>query len=322
MSNADEQAFHATILASPDDDFPRLLYADWLEERGDARAELIRVQCELAQLAAADCPAPGSRHRSDGSVTRDSSEPSIGAHRGQAPPDARPSLNTRHQLLSARARQLIEQNYEDWLEEPLLLLGVHAARFQRGMVEELELDASLFLDQSELIFQRAPLVRRVSMRKSGRRLEQLVQSHHLTRLSALELPGDFLDTIDDRGAELLAGSGHLSSLTALGLPFNALSASGVRALAASTGLRNLTSLDLSGNRLGREGLRVLAAWPHLCELNALNLSRTRVTAHDLKLLGQSPYWRSTTLVTVEPNLVPPDEAVELQNWFGVRIARS
>lgn len=44
------QAFLAAILASPVDDSPRLIYADWLEEQGGEpeRAEFIRVQCELA----------------------------------------------------------------------------------------------------------------------------------------------------------------------------------------------------------------------------------------------------------------------------------
>ena len=41
----------AEIIAHPADDAPRLIYADWLEEHGDsARAEFIRVQCELARL--------------------------------------------------------------------------------------------------------------------------------------------------------------------------------------------------------------------------------------------------------------------------------
>lgn len=39
------------VLVDPDDDLPRLVYADWLEENGDpARAEFIRTQIELANL--------------------------------------------------------------------------------------------------------------------------------------------------------------------------------------------------------------------------------------------------------------------------------
>jgi uncharacterized protein (TIGR02996 family) len=45
-----DEAFLQAILESPDDDTPRLVYADWLDEHGDAaRGEFIRVQCELAQ---------------------------------------------------------------------------------------------------------------------------------------------------------------------------------------------------------------------------------------------------------------------------------
>jgi uncharacterized protein (TIGR02996 family) len=57
------------VLAAPEDDAPRLEYADWLDERGQAgdteRAEFIRVQCELARAPerpACDCDKkrPGS----------------------------------------------------------------------------------------------------------------------------------------------------------------------------------------------------------------------------------------------------------------------
>jgi uncharacterized protein (TIGR02996 family) len=41
----DERAFLAAIRAHPSDRTPRLVYADWLEDRGDPRAELVRV-CE------------------------------------------------------------------------------------------------------------------------------------------------------------------------------------------------------------------------------------------------------------------------------------
>jgi uncharacterized protein (TIGR02996 family) len=38
------------VLERPADDSPRLILADWLDERGDeARAEFIRVQCELSR---------------------------------------------------------------------------------------------------------------------------------------------------------------------------------------------------------------------------------------------------------------------------------
>ena len=43
------QCLLQAVLDSPDNDAPRLIYADWLDERGEPeRAEFIRIQCELA----------------------------------------------------------------------------------------------------------------------------------------------------------------------------------------------------------------------------------------------------------------------------------
>jgi uncharacterized protein (TIGR02996 family) len=48
---SDESALLGTILDQPDDDVPRLVYADWLDEHGDAdRARFIRLQCAADEL--------------------------------------------------------------------------------------------------------------------------------------------------------------------------------------------------------------------------------------------------------------------------------
>src|SRR5262245_4910665 len=45
----DESALLRAVIEAPEDDGPRLIYADWLEERGrHERAELIRLQVALA----------------------------------------------------------------------------------------------------------------------------------------------------------------------------------------------------------------------------------------------------------------------------------
>lgn len=45
---SDRSALYHSVLAHPDDDTPRLVYADWLEENGfDEEAEFIRVECRL-----------------------------------------------------------------------------------------------------------------------------------------------------------------------------------------------------------------------------------------------------------------------------------
>jgi uncharacterized protein (TIGR02996 family) len=49
-----EQGFLDQLTASPGDDVTRLVYADWLEDRGDPRAAYLRAEQELARLAEND----------------------------------------------------------------------------------------------------------------------------------------------------------------------------------------------------------------------------------------------------------------------------
>lgn len=51
----DREALVAAIAANPDEDTPRLMLADWLQENGEEdRAEFIRYQCEAARLEESD----------------------------------------------------------------------------------------------------------------------------------------------------------------------------------------------------------------------------------------------------------------------------
>jgi uncharacterized protein (TIGR02996 family) len=94
-------AFVQDIVAHPEDDAPRLIFADWLEEQGDsashARAELIRVQYALAELPAGDL---------------------------RRPP------------LEQRQRDLLLAHEEQWTA-PLRELGIPAWQFRRGFVERI-----------------------------------------------------------------------------------------------------------------------------------------------------------------------------------------
>jgi uncharacterized protein (TIGR02996 family) len=51
---SEEQAFLETLAAHPGDDVTRLVYADWLDERGDARGRYLRLEIELAGTAEDD----------------------------------------------------------------------------------------------------------------------------------------------------------------------------------------------------------------------------------------------------------------------------
>src|SRR4051794_40504879 len=102
---ADEEAFLQEIAANPEDDTPRLIFADWLEERGDSQAEFIRAQCAAARsMAGGSCP-PGLQHREQ------------------------------ELLRERRAASLAV----------LQTLGVRDIRFSRGFVDKIQCDGTRFL---------------------------------------------------------------------------------------------------------------------------------------------------------------------------------
>jgi uncharacterized protein (TIGR02996 family) len=47
---SDEAAFLSAIEAAPDDDVLRLVYADWLDERGRLEGTFVRIECALTHL--------------------------------------------------------------------------------------------------------------------------------------------------------------------------------------------------------------------------------------------------------------------------------
>src|SRR5262245_40229937 len=44
----EEQTFLSAIMANPDDQTTKLVYADWLDERNDPRAEIVRLKVQVA----------------------------------------------------------------------------------------------------------------------------------------------------------------------------------------------------------------------------------------------------------------------------------
>lgn len=144
-------ALMQTIIEQPDDDTPRLIYADWLEEQGQQpRGEFIRVQCEAADLF----------------------------RRGKNLPRA----------FGLRERQnaLLRKHEKTWIKE--FQPFVENWTFERGFIEYVALAAQRFLEQGDFLFARAPL-RRLYLLKVGELLPQVVQSSHLARLNTLYLHG-------------------------------------------------------------------------------------------------------------------------------------
>jgi uncharacterized protein (TIGR02996 family) len=123
-----EQALLEAVIANPDDDAPRLAYADWLESKSDPRAEFIRAQLELASTA-----------------------------KGLDPNEAPLPLILHRKALKARQEELLDQHGRVWLASlPQLSWG-----WSRGFVEGVTLigeePAKQFLAEAEAIFRLVPL---------------------------------------------------------------------------------------------------------------------------------------------------------------------
>lgn len=63
-SDSSRADFLDEIVRHPDDDAPRLVYSDWLEEQGDPRGEFIRTQCQLAETDPLEAAALDLKDRS------------------------------------------------------------------------------------------------------------------------------------------------------------------------------------------------------------------------------------------------------------------
>ena len=242
-----EEGLLQAICAEPDDDGLRLIYADWLEERGGdadslARAEFIRVQVDLASMADDD------------------------PRRGE---------------LEARERDLLTAHEERWVA-PFRRFRPEAWGFARGFIEEMVLPVDVFLTRASQLFGSTPLLSVRLLRGaaiSGVPVQTLAEFPPLARLRGLDLAGWY---IGNDGFLSLMRSSYLPRLRSLGLADNALVVDDAVVVSATvpSQLEGLSALDLSLNDVGDEGAEVLARLPALRSLATLSLRTLEGTYYD------------------------------------------
>jgi uncharacterized protein (TIGR02996 family) len=281
MRTAYADAFLADIRENPADDGPRLIFADWLEERdgpGDAeRAEFIRLQVELARLPAGH------------------------PQRGE---------------LEARERALRQQCGARW-SAPLAGL-VRGLEFRRGFVEWVRLDAAALTARADELFRLAPL-RHLDLYLDAEQGEAVADCPYLSRLDALDvyspdgagltpllasphLAGLRSLRLRNPGAEGLGAllAACLPELSVLRLNTGSLGDTEVRRLAAAPLLGQLAGLDLSINAVGPAGAEALACSPHLGRLGCLWLGFNHLGNNGAEALAQRP-WRALTRLYLARN---------------------
>ena len=258
MIPSDREALFAAVLAAPDDDLPRLVFADFLDEQGHpalaARAAFIRLQVEAETLPV------GSPVRLE---------------------------------LNRRGGELRPQFRDEWADAfaPGELTGA-VVNYRRGFVDEVQLDLARLLAVGDRMFAAAPVrvlrvryqrgpddpaddwdrfsgmecLRRVRVLqfgphfrdRTGGPLESLTTCQYMTNVRRLELSNNDLDDYWPVAFVRRFPTSPLSGLLReLDLSNNGLTDRSAHTLAAATWPHPLAELKLRGNRFTPAGVDTL-----------------------------------------------------------------
>lgn len=319
--NADEQAFFRAMGEADEDDTPRLAYADWLEEHGDAdRARFIRLQVELYQR-------------------QDESSAAL------AP-------------LEKEEDALFTMNCAAWTAG--LPKWAAERNFTRGFPRIYDITGQQFLDDAGTLRKRMPIynlsfeplgrvgpqvfaskhfaaVRSVDLREARIRDEDVVAlaaSRHARNLHTLELGRwsfcDPVGKLTDAAVHALAASRNLTALRKLDIGgYRSISVAALTTLIESKRLaglnelelhdgpggvrlaeafasdrcqlRGLTTLSLWKRKLSDAGVAVLASSPHLGTLTELILEENQLTDKSVEILCTSPTFANLQRALVVSN---------------------
>lgn len=351
----DEQSFLDEITASPDDDIPRLIYADWLEENGDPRGEFIRIQCELATLRKTQKRFAELRSEEARLLAKYERKWSEGFPYSLRKCVFRRGFieacwvalsfflrNSDKILRLSPLRDVVFTQSKDKL--PALARCPGLSRLRSVQFKQLNwpVDVQDFASSPYLHG-----VETIRGRWTTKGLIALARSPHTGTLRELELEGDFWD----EGIEAIADSDHLR-LRKLNLSYG-LTNTSIQHLSRAKFGPTLEDLNLNGvniqdrelmqlidspsltaltvlratNGYGRSGVRgealiALAASPRLAQLRTLVLSNHPLSYESIVAIGESPYrakgakYYFGSIRAGRNNLLTPLQVTEIQSRFG------
>jgi uncharacterized protein (TIGR02996 family) len=223
MALPDEQAaLLRAIVSHAEEDTPRLVYADWLQENGDAeQAAFIRDSIRLAR----------------GELRAEEAEP-----------------------LGQRLKELAYERGDAWVQA--LGIACTPGRFERGLPLRVTFDgASEFLSVADVLFALLP-IRALQISAFGDSDEldddaviRLAEMPELARLTDLRLIDHPL--VNAGAWEAFFDSQNLPRLEYLSIGGCGVGTAEAEALAGASALDGLTALDLSHNSIGNDGARAL-----------------------------------------------------------------
>jgi uncharacterized protein (TIGR02996 family) len=296
----ERQAFIQVIRENPDDDGPRLIYADWLDEQGDPRGEFIRIGCENDRLGHTEAWRNNERWW---------------RHHGEwAGPTLAAIANGRNRDASVYS-------------------------FRRGFVEIVELNDYELAEHAEALFQENP-IREVNVRlfdQGAATMKAIAALPQLSSLRHLGVPSrdyegddphcDYVGVMGRGDGDPPPGPQHtislceeaqvalltcpyLHNLQSLNLSRQPLGDRAAAALAASAHLGRLTRLNLSFTHCGDLVASALAGSPHFSQLTELDLSFAAITDQGARSLSASPYLARLAILTLKGCSL---------SWAGARV---
>jgi len=274
-----ESNFLEAITASPDDDTPRLVYADWLEELGDPRSELIRVQCRLA---------------------------------------ATPLHSAGRWELEQREEALLTTNLPRWTKllprfprvpwgiEPRY--GLPRECFARGLMEHVTFPGIRQYAQSFDDIWKVTPARQVRLNKwSNKAIPAFFESEGFNRIDGLWLTMDSVDVPLQQVLTIFARP-ELARLRKLRIFDRMLNQDGVAALLAAP-LDNLRELQIDQTAAGAEQCARLAAWDRLAQVTRLQFRGNECGYEGVAALAASPHVTGIEHLDLSSNFFG-DDAIE------------
>ena len=282
-----EDAFLDDIREHPDDDAPRLIFADWLDDHGETdRAEFIRARVYRARI------------------------------RGRESPEA--------DELTRRASALLAANWQRWTAPLRPLFGdapdhfnwprtyrpEAITHFPRGFVESVEMEAGRFVAVAAELFRLCP-IRHVHLHRADEHAARLAECPQLAWVEGLSFPDYARAPLGPRGMVSLAGSPHLGRLWLLWLSRNYLGDEGLVALAAAPWLDHLRAVSLSDNGASDRGAEALARTPRAFRPRKLFLHRNAIGDRGAIALAESPVLEEVRTLTLAGCGIGPAGAAAL-----------
>jgi uncharacterized protein (TIGR02996 family) len=286
-----EAALLAAIAAHPEEDTPRLAYADWLDEHAGGlpepasariRAEFIRIQCELKKLE--HLPAEQQRL---------------------------------HIHLWQRQQVLLDNHRRDLLGPLGDDITYFDVVFDRGFASELNIPDEVFLKHAETVGDLRPTPR-VRLVQAGSVLHQLLSRSELGLVEALTVWAEY-DNFGEDEASDLAACPHLTRLEVLKLVECHIGEAGLNLIAHSPNLPRLIELDLSGSEISDEGVRLLVGSPLWPRLKRLELERNPVSDDGADVLVNAAPTSRLEYLNLRFTGITPEARPRLLREYGGRI---